>query len=168
MTRTVTMLALVTGVVLTAPVIAQPKETPAANEAKSTERIAELEGYLARQTTIAENARQEVEAVRAELKLKDELLVLGRERNAELYAIANEITQKYVRSRSIDPFIQSSRIKMENLKQSYEDRLHAARIYESTLPPSVQKRMDAELSAAAAKAAAESRDKPTKGTTPKN
>jgi|GEM_PF-2774607 len=125
-----------------ASVAAQPKQTP------DQQRIAELEDLLARQTLIAENARQSQEALRAEMKLKDELLVLGRERNAELYAIAEEIADKYVRNRSVDPFLQTSRVKMENLRQSYEDRLRAARIYEATLPPSVQQRMDAELGAA--------------------
>lgn len=133
---------------------------PSAPVQKPAERIAELEGLLARQTTIADNARQEVEALRAEIRLKDELLVLGRERNAELHAIAKEITEKYVRSRSVDPFIQSSRVRMENLKQSYEDRLHAARIYEGTLPPSVQQRMDAELGSPGASGAADTASTP--------
>lgn len=130
------------------PVFAQEAKPPTPQE-----RIAELEAQLARQTRIADNARRSLDALRAEDKLKDELLVLGRQRNAELYAIAVEIAEKYVRSRSIEPFLQERRVKMENLKQSYEDRLRAARIYESTLPPSVQQRMDAELGQGAGQAA---------------
>ncbi|WP_197054320.1 hypothetical protein [Sphingomonas sp. 37zxx] len=112
------------------------------------QRVAALEAELARQTLIASNARQSLDALRAEVKLKDELLVLGRERNAELYAIAMEIAKKHVRSDDWEPFFQGERVKMENLRQSYEDRLRAARVYESTLPPSVQKQMDAELGTA--------------------
>ena len=115
-----------------------PKQTP-------EQRIAELEAALTRQTRIADNARQSMDAMRGEMKLKDELLVLGRERNAQLYEIAMEIAKKYVRSNDWEPFFQTERVRMENLRQSYEDRLQAARIFESTLPPSVQQRMDAEL-----------------------
>lgn len=138
-----------------APALAQQQDivqaAPASAAVKQQtpqERIAELEGELARQERIAGNARQEMEAMRAEMKLKDELLVLGRERNAELYAIAIEIAEKHVRRKDWDVFTQQSRIRMENLKQSYEDRLRAARIFAETLPPSVQQRMDAELGTA--------------------
>lgn len=115
-----------------------PEKTP-------EQRIAELETELARQTRIADNARQAMEAMRGEMKLRDELLVLGRERNAQLYEIAMEIAKKHVRSDDWEPFFQTERVRMENLRQSYEDRLQAARIFESTLPPSIQQRMDAEL-----------------------
>lgn len=108
-------------------------------------RIADLEAELARQTQIATNARQSLEALRAESKLKDELLILGRERNAELYDIAMEIADKYVRNRSADALLQLNRVRMENLRQSYEDRLRAARLLETTLPPSLQERMNKEL-----------------------
>lgn len=124
-----------------------PKKTP-------EQRIAELEGELARQRRIADNARQSMETMRGEMKLKDELLVLGRERNAQLYEIAMEIAKKHVRSDDWEPFFQTERVRMENLRQSYEDRLRAARIFESTLPPSVQQRMDAELGKAPAAPAA--------------
>lgn len=140
------------GVLGTAPACAQEPQAaaaPAAPQPKPPtpqERIAELEAALARQTAIADNAAQSLQAAREEIKLKDELIVLGRERNAELYAIAMEIAQKYVRRRDWEPFVQHDRVRLENAKQSYEDRLGAARIYESTLPPSVQQRMDAELS----------------------
>ena len=119
-------------------------ETNAAPQGEAA-RIAALETELARQTQIAINARQSLEALRAEMKLKDELLILGRERNAELYKIASEIADKYVRNRSTEPLLQYNRVRMENLRQSYEDRLRAARIHETTLPPSVQDRMNKEL-----------------------
>lgn len=127
-----------------APALAQQAATTAKPQS-AAERIAELEGQLLRQERIADNARQSMDAMRAEMKLKDELLVLGLERNAELYAIAMEIAQKYVRRKDWEPFTQQSRVRMENLKQSYEDRLRAARVTAQTLPPSVQQRMDAEL-----------------------
>lgn len=132
-----------------APACAQEPQAaaaPAAAQPKPQERIAQLEAALARQTAIADNAAQSLQAAREEIKLKDELIVLGRERNAELYAIAMEIAQKYVRRRDWEPFVQHDRVRLENARQSYEDRLGAARIYENTLPPSVQQRMDAELS----------------------
>jgi hypothetical protein len=121
-------------------------------------RIAELEGDLARQRMIASNARVEVEHARAELKLKDELIVLGRTRNAELYAVAQEILARYAKAdlgarlAVREPFVQASRVKLENLVQAYEDKLRAARVYESTLPPSVEARMRQDLAAAEAKA----------------
>ncbi|MCI4644723.1 MAG: hypothetical protein MRY64_08085 [Hyphomonadaceae bacterium] len=95
---------------------------------------------------MATNARQQMEALRQETTLKDEMIALGIERNAELYSIASEIVEKGISPRSMEPFLQFRRVEMENLMQSYEDRLRQARIYPSTLPPSVQKRMDEELS----------------------
>ncbi|ATY31563.1 hypothetical protein [Sphingomonas psychrotolerans] len=133
-----------------APALAQQAATTTAKPQSAAERIAELEGQLIRQERIADNARQSMEAMRAEMKLRDELLVLGRERNAELYAVAMEIAEKHVRRKDWEPFTQHSRVRMENLKQSYEDRLRAARITAETLPPSVQQRMDAELGTGAA------------------
>lgn len=139
--------ALIAGspVAASAQTVAPASEAKPADTTDAEARIARLEAELARQTRIASNARQSLDALRAEMKLKDELLVLGRERNAELYAIAMEIAKKHVRSDDWEPFFQGERVKMENLRQSYEDRLRAARIHESTLPPSVQQRMDAEL-----------------------
>lgn len=138
--------------IISAPAVGQQKQ-PSAEVLASAEaatptaeqRLATVEAELARQTRIADNARQSMEAMRAEMALKDELLVLGRERNAELYAIAMEIAKVRIRSDDWEPFFQGERVKMENLRQSYEDRLRAARIVESTLPPSVQRRMDAEI-----------------------
>lgn len=131
------------------PALAQGQQDAAQDEAAGEQspeqRITELEAELARQTRIADNARQTMEAMRGEMILKDELLILGRERNAQLFEIAMEIAKKHVRSKDWEPFLQHERVQMENLRQSYEDRLRAARIFESTLPPSVQQRMEAEL-----------------------
>lgn len=122
---------------------ATPPVTPAA-------RIAELEAALKRQTQIATNAQAQVEGLRADLALKDELIALAVTRNAELYTVAAEIADKGLSKRSLEPFVQGKRVEMENLKQSYEDRLRAARFYDSTLPPSVQAQMDAALAQKAA------------------
>jgi hypothetical protein len=143
-------LAFGAGPALAAQDVPAADATAQAKPPTPEERIAELEAQLARQRLIADNARKELDALRADAKRKDELLVLGRARNAALYAIAEEIADRYVRRRSVDPFFQGRRVKMENLRQSYEDRLRAARITEATLPPSVQQRMDAELGAAPA------------------
>ncbi|WAC48359.1 hypothetical protein OVA03_04540 [Asticcacaulis sp. SL142] len=120
-----------------APAYAQTSPAP--------KTVAQLEADLRQQTTVASNARQEVERLRAELALKDELIALGVQRNAELYAIASEIADKGLSKHSLEPFVQAQRVKMENLKQSYEDRLRAARVYDTTLPPSVQARMEQDL-----------------------
>ncbi|AJP71147.1 hypothetical protein [Sphingomonas hengshuiensis] len=130
--------------------------TPAVVSDKA--RITELEAQLRRQTLIAENARKEVEIVRANARLKDELILLARQRNAELYAIATEILDRGMHPRSVEPFLQTRRVKMENLKQAFEDRLNAARIFETTQPPSVQLRMDSELKAKRAADAAAPRN----------
>lgn len=129
----------------TAPVAYQAATPVKPNPlADAQARITELEAQLARQTQAASNAHSEVVRLRAELALKDELLALGLQRNAELYAIATEVVDKGL-SRKSEPFLQTQRVKMENMKQDYEDRLRAARIYPTTLPPSVQQRMDADL-----------------------
>ncbi|WKL58955.1 MULTISPECIES: hypothetical protein [Asticcacaulis] len=133
-------LAVISG----APVYAQTA-AKAPVQVDSKARMTQLEADLHQQTTIAQNARQEVERLRAELALKDELIALGVQRNAELYAIASEIADKGLSKRSLEPFVQASRVKMENLKQSYEDRLRAARVYDTTLAPSVQARMEQDL-----------------------
>ena len=118
---------------------ASPTPVPAA------ETSVQLEERYLRQQVAVDNARQQVEALRAEIALKDELLVLARERNAELYAVASEVLARHAKQRSWEIFVQSSRVRMENLVQSYEDRLRAARVTEATLPPSVNERMQREL-----------------------
>lgn len=148
-------------VLLALPVVAQAQTTQNTAPATATApapvtpaaRIAELEAALRRQTQIATNAQGQVEGLRADLALKDELIALAVTRNAELYKVAAEIADKGLSKRSLEPFVQGKRVEMENLKQSYEDRLRAARFYDSTLPPSVQAQMDAAL----AQKAAESR-----------
>lgn len=121
--------------------VTQVKPDPLAD---AQARVTGLEAQLARQTQAASNAHAEVVSLRAELVLKEELLALGLQRNAELYAVATEVVDKGF-SRKSEPFLQTQRVKMENMKQDYEDRLRAARIYPTTLPPSVQQRMDADL-----------------------
>ncbi|WP_165186545.1 hypothetical protein [Caulobacter soli] len=126
---------------------------PAADQVLALQaELADLRDRYQRQQVVADNARQETDALRAELKLKDELLVLGRQRNAELYTISSEILDRLARRKSLEPFVQAHRVSMENKVQDYEDRLRAARVYDTTLPPSVQLRMQQELSAKAAAA----------------
>lgn len=121
--------------------------TPAAPVAAETD--AQREARYLRQQVAADNARQQVEALRAEMKLKDELLLLARERNAELYSIASEILARHAKRRSWEPFIQASKVRLQNAVQAYEDRLRAARFTDATLPPSVEARMKSELAPAA-------------------
>lgn len=124
------------------------------------EQIAALQARLAQSEQALANHRVLLAQARAEMALKDELLVLGRTRNAELYQIANQILDRYagvgigealVRR---EPFVQAARVDLENRVQDYEDRLRAARIDESTLPPSVAQRMDEDLARRRAEAAA--------------
>lgn len=113
-----------------------------------------LHRELERQRQIAENARYQVERLRAEMALKDELLELARKRNGELYATGVEILNRYADVdigdvfSAREPFVQKGRVKLENLVQDYEDALRAARFTEQTLPPSVERRMREELGAA--------------------
>lgn len=152
MTNSFKNLCVVVGVVFAAanPANAQPAEQNAATPLIAIEqcptsgkaRISCLE----RQAKMAVNARQQLEVMRRDMALKDELLVLAVERNATLYEIASEIVDKGLSKGSLEPFLQLRRVEMENLKQSYEDRLREARFYSTTLPPSVEKRMEEELS----------------------
>ncbi|WP_411818608.1 hypothetical protein [Hyphococcus sp. DH-69] len=122
-----------------ASLVAMPSHEASAQQGQSVQK------QLERQQQIAENARLEVERLRKELLLRDELIDLGIERNAELYAIVVEIIEKGLSKKSLEPFLQLKRVEIENLKQDYEDRARAARIYESTLPPSVQEKMEEAL-----------------------
>ncbi|QNQ08561.1 hypothetical protein [Sphingomonas alpina] len=140
------MHTLLAALVAAAPIQATAPDVPvAASVPAPTETEAQREERYLRQQVAVDNARLQVEALRAEIKLKDELLVLARDRNAELYKIASEILARHAKRRSWEPFIQSSRVRLENLVQSYEDRLRAARVTEATLPPSVAAQMEREL-----------------------
>lgn len=140
---------------------APARATPAVDQVTTLQaELAELRDRYQRQQIVADNARQETDALRAELKLKDELLVLGRQRNAELYATASEVLERLAGRKSLEPFVQARRVSMENLVQDYEDRLRAARVYDTTLPPSVELRMQQALSSKAAAAAEPAQDAP--------
>ena len=113
--------------------------------------VAEMRARLDRQEMVADNARGQLQQARDEIKLKDELLMLGRQRNAELMALGREILARY-RSKGLgdvvigsEPFVQASRVRLENLVQDYEDKLRAAGFTEATMPPSVEARMRAAL-----------------------
>lgn len=150
------LLASMTGMVLAAPAGAQTAytdvvqaEPPSAEDAAT--RLERLQARNAQLEQALENHRVLLAQARAEAALKDELIVLGRERNAELYGTAKEILDRYgdldfrdVMSRR-EPFVQASRVRLENQMQDYEDRLRAARVYETTLPPSVEARMQRDL-----------------------
>lgn len=134
------------------PAAEQPKPAAPINELQQLRaEVASLRQQLDRQQLIADNAREELHQAREQAKLRDELLVLGRERNAELLTLGREILARF-RSKGLgdvlagsEPFVQSSRVKLENLVQDYEDKLRAARFTAVTLPPSVEARMRNEL-----------------------
>lgn len=116
-------------------------------------QVLHLQKQLKRQERIALNARLQLAAIREEIKLKDELIQLAVERNQEMFDIASDIVNEaHKQQRCWDAlslagvFVQSGQVKLQNLKQSYEDKLHAARFYSSTLPPSIESRMTADLS----------------------
>ncbi len=102
------------------------------------QEIDQLRSDLERERQIATNARQQMDAMRKDMALKVELVQLGMERNEELYELAREVIDKGFSKSSAEPFLQMHRVKMEGLKQDYEDRAYAARIYPETLPPSQQ------------------------------
>lgn len=140
---------------LSSPLLAQetpyPVEATAVTAPSPEEQIATLQARLARQEQALQNHRTLLAQARAEGALKDELLILGRARNAELYQIASEILDRYAGvgiGESLarrEPFVQAARVDLQNRVQDYEDRLRAARIDETTLPPSVERRMDEDL-----------------------
>lgn len=141
-------------------------EATAAVAPSPEEQIATLQARLAQQEQALQNHRTLLAQARAESALKDELLILGRTRNAELYGIASEILDRYAGvgiGESLarrEPFIQTARVNLQNRVQDYEDRLRAARIDETTLPPSVERRMDEDLERRRAAAAAETAEPP--------
>lgn len=133
------MKTIVLGAMLfAAPAMAQTQT----GDVAATAELAREGEELGRVKLVADNARQEVERLRTELALKDELIALGIERNAELYAIALDVIEKGLSKSSIDPFLQTQRVRMENLKQDYVDRAHAARIHPGTPAPSEKETMD--------------------------
>lgn len=157
-----------------APVLAGDATGPAQSiaEKEPTEveklraEVAELRARLDRQEMVADNARGQLDQAREQIRLKDELLTLGRQRNAELLALGREILARY-RSKGLgdvvigsEPFVQASRVRLENLAQDYEDKLRASGFTAATLPPSVETRMRTEL-AQPADAAAEPAPEPT-------
>ncbi|MGH8445814.1 MAG: hypothetical protein ACREVL_11135 [Solimonas sp.] len=88
-----------------------------------------------------------------------ELVELCRTRNQELYKVGHELIGLYgdvgyadVAGRR-EPVLHLSRVKLENLMQSFEDRLREQRVYADTLPPSVEKQMQESLQASKAAAA---------------
>lgn len=134
---------------------AAPAAAAAAKEPTEVEKLraeaADLRARLDRQEVVADNARGQLQQAREQIRLKDELLMLGRQRNAELLALGREILARY-RSKGLgdvvigsEPFVQASRVRLENLVQDYEDKLRAAGFTVATLPPSVEARMRAEL-----------------------
>lgn len=155
---------------LASPILAQetpyPVEATASAAPSPEEQIATLQARLAQREQALQNHRTLLAQARAEGALKDELLILGRARNAELYAIASEILDRYAGvgiGESLarrEPFVQAARVDLQNRVQDYEDRLRAARIDETTLPPSVERRMDEDLQRRRAAAAAETAEPP--------
>lgn len=93
---TVASLALAS---LSSPLLAQetpyPVEATAVTAPSPEEQIATLQARLAQQEQALQNHRTLLAQARAEGALKDELLILGRTRNAELYGIASEILDRY-------------------------------------------------------------------------
>jgi hypothetical protein len=143
------------GVIAAAP--ATPAAEPGIAPADIAGRAAPADNpaaELARRTVALANAQAEIARLDAALAVRDELLVLGRQRNAELFAIASEILEKYRNAGILtgigrrEPFVQSGRVRMERLVQDYEDRLRSARVTEQTLAPSIEKRMASELGTA--------------------
>lgn len=125
---------------------------PVASPGAPRPRLDVLQAQLKGQSERADAAMKEVERLHGELKIRDELVALGIQRNAELTALAQEVIDKGVSTSTWEPFLQSHRVEMENLKQSYEDRVRAARIFDTTLAPSVEKRMQEELARSKAEA----------------
>lgn len=143
----------------TAPTGAVPPGVTPVAPPTPEEQIATLQARLMQSEQALANHRVLLAQARSEGALKDELLVLGRNRNAELYQIASDILDRYAHMGvgeamvRREPFVQAARVDLQNRVQDYEDRLRAARINETTLPPSVERRMDEDLARRRAEAA---------------
>jgi hypothetical protein len=124
---------------------AEPASAVKPVKAASRLRVEDFQLALKQEGLRADAAMKEVERLREELKIREELLALGIQRNAELYAIAQEVIAQGISTSTWEPFLQRHRVEMENLKQSYEDRIRAARILDTTQAPSVEKRMQEDL-----------------------
>lgn len=150
--------ALAQDTAVAAPTAATADQIAASKPAKPPTELERLRAenetlrrQLDRQTLVADNARGQLTQAHGEAKLKDELIELGRTRNAELLKLGREILDRYARKDFLDvlggsePYVQASRVRLENLVQDYEDKLRAQRFTKDTMPPSVEARMRAEL-----------------------
>lgn len=126
-----------------------------------------LQARLSKVSSSSKEMEQELEALRSErtrhvqavenMKVmlgntkrvsdqRNELLDLCRVRNEELYKVGHQIIDLAGDSdgRGVlrnEPVLQLSKVKLENTLQDFEVRLREQRIYEDTLPPSVEKEM---------------------------
>lgn len=122
---------------------------------ETREELEQLRAQSARTTTATQNLQTMLSNAQANLALRDELVGLCRSRNEEMYKVGLELVSMY-RDKDFnsftkrEPVLQLQQVKLQNLMQEFADRLRNERVYEDTLPPSVEKKMQESMQKAAA------------------
>lgn len=113
----------------------------------------ELEGVRAdnaRRIQAAQNVQAMLDNSQKNAALREELLGVCRDRNDQLYKVSQELIAMY-RDKDFnsftkrEPVLQLQQVKLQNLMQDFEDRLRSQRMYQDTLPPSLDKQMQDSL-----------------------
>lgn len=104
----------------------------------------------ARRTQAAQNAQALLDNSQKNATLREELLGVCRERNDQLFNVGQELISMYRDAnfnsfKKREPVLQLQQVKLQNLMQDFEDRLRSQRMYEDTLPPSLEKQMQESL-----------------------
>lgn len=113
---------------------------------QSQAELEQARAQNARQTQAVQNVQAMLNNAQKVSSQRSELMELCRNRNQELFNVANEILTMY-RDPGFnsftkrEPVLQFQQVKLQNLTQDFEDRLRKQRVYEDTLPPSVEKAM---------------------------
>lgn len=115
------------------------------------EELEDLRAENARRTHALSNLQGLLDNAQQKLALREELVGLCRSRNEQLFKIGQELVTMY-RDKQFnsfvkrEPVLQIQQVKLQNAMQDFEDRLRSQRVYEDTLPPSVEQKMQESLS----------------------
>lgn len=114
------------------------------------EELEQLRATTTRQAQAVQNVQSMLQNAQSSLALRDELVGLCRSRNEEMYKVGQELIGMY-RDKDFnsftkrEPVLQIQQVKLQNLMQDFADRLRDQRVYEDTLPPSLEKKMQESL-----------------------
>lgn len=125
---------------------AQKRSTGLAAELKSShddnarlkEQLAQLQGQLDETRQAAQQAQSSHHQLQSAWQVRQEALAQQqaqcRAHNAELYGLGTDLLRRYENKgmaevlATREPFVQTARVKLENLRAEYQDRLDAARV----------------------------------------